>query len=49
MLAWVLAYAVVSELVQALLLTERSGDLLDVLADAVGAAAGWALARRLRA
>ena len=47
LLAAVLAYAAVSELVQALLLTERSGDLWDLLADAVGAVVGWLLARRL--
>ena len=47
-LAAVLVYAVASEVVQALLLTERSGDPLDVLADAAGATAGWVLARRLR-
>ena len=46
-LAGVLAYATVSELVQALLLSRRSGDLWDLLADAVGAALGWLLARRL--
>ena len=42
----VLGYAVGSEVVQALLLAERSGDAWDVLADAVGAAAGWHLVRR---
>ena len=41
-----LAYAVGSELVQAALLAERSGDAWDVLADAVGAVAGWLLVRR---
>ena len=46
-LAGVLVYAVLSEVVQAALLAERSGDLLDVLADAVGAALGWVLAVRL--
>jgi VanZ family protein len=45
-LAAVLAYAVVSELVQALLLPRRSGDLLDVVADVLGALAGWWLAGR---
>lgn len=37
----VAAYAVVSELVQGLLLAERSGDPLDALADLVGATLGW--------
>ena len=46
-LAAVLAYAAVSELAQALLLSRRSGDLWDLLADALGAVAGWLLARRL--
>jgi VanZ family protein len=41
LLAAVAGYAVVSELVQALVLAERSGDVLDVLADLVGALAGW--------
>ena len=41
-----LAYAVASELVQAGLLAERSGDVRDLLADAVGAVAGWVLVRR---
>jgi VanZ family protein len=45
-LAAVLTYAVVSELVQALLLSRRSGDLLDAVADVVGGAAGWWLAGR---
>ncbi len=43
----VAAYAPVSELVQGLLLTTRSGDPWDVLADLVGVAGGWLLARRL--
>lgn len=38
-----LGHAVVSELVQAGLLTQRSGDPWDVVADAVGAALGVAL------
>ena len=42
----VLGYAVGSELVQGLLLAERSGDAWDVLADGVGAVAGWQLVRR---
>ena len=45
-LSVVLAYAGGSEVVQGLLLAERSGDAWDVLADAVGAAAGWQLVRR---
>lgn len=44
----VLAYAPASEAVQALLLADRSGDLLDVVADVVGALVGWWLAPRLR-
>ena len=43
----VAAYAPVSELVQGLLLTTRSGDPYDVVADLLGVAAGWLLARRL--
>ena len=43
----VLAYAAVSEVVQALVLSRRSGDLWDLLADVVGAALGWWAARRL--
>ena len=42
----VLAYAVLSEIVQAELLTRRSGDLLDVVADGAGALLGWRVARR---
>lgn len=42
----VLVYAALSELVQAALLARRSGDVLDLLADAAGACAGWELARR---
>ena len=45
----VLVYAALSEVVQALLLSRRSGDLADLLADAVGAVAGWLLAARLTA
>ena len=45
-LAGLLAYAAVSELVQALLLSGRSGDLLDLLADALGVVGGWLLAGR---
>jgi VanZ family protein len=46
-LAAVAAYAVVSELVQGVLLSSRSGDPYDVVADLLGAAAGWLLATRL--
>ena len=42
----VVAYAVLSELVQALALSRRSGDLLDLVADLAGAALGWYVARR---
>ena len=45
-LALVLGYAAASEVVQASLLAERSGDGWDVLADAVGAVAGHQLVRR---
>ena len=45
-LAVVLAYAVASEVVQAVLLAERSGDDWDVLADGVGAVVGWLAVRR---
>jgi VanZ family protein len=45
-LASVLGYAVASEVVQAVLLAERSGDAWDVLADVVGAVVGWHLVRR---
>jgi VanZ family protein len=44
----VAGYAVLSELVQALVLSGRSGDLLDVVADLGGAALGWWLAGRRR-
>jgi VanZ family protein len=44
-LAGVLLYAACSEVVQALLLAERSGDAADLLADAVGALGGWQLVR----
>ena len=43
----VVLYAVVSEVVQAVLLSRRSGDLLDVVADLRGVALGWWLVGRL--
>lgn len=43
-----LAYAVVSEVVQGLLLSTRSGDPYDVVADVLGALLGWLLTARLR-
>ena len=45
MLATVAAYAVLSEIVQAVLLPDRSGDPFDALADTTGALLGWLLAR----
>jgi VanZ family protein len=42
----VLGYGALSEVVQAELLLGRTGDLLDLAADAAGAAAGWWLAHR---
>ena len=47
LLAAVVGYAVLSEVVQGALLSGRSGDPYDVVADLVGAAAGWLLAGRL--
>ena len=47
-LAAVAAYAPLSELVQGLLLSGRSGDPVDVVADLCGVALGWTAARRLR-
>jgi VanZ family protein len=38
-----LAYGALSEVVQWLALPHRSGDVLDVLADSVGALLGWLL------
>ena len=43
----VAAYAPFSEFVQALALSGRSGDPLDVAADLTGAALGWVWGRRL--
>ena len=45
-LAAVVAYAVLSEVVQAALLRTRSGDLLDLVADLVGVGLAVALPRR---
>ena len=45
----VAAYAVLSEVVQGLALPRRSGDVLDVLADLAGVAAGWVAAGRVAA
>lgn len=46
-LGLVAAYAVVSEIVQGALLTDRSGDPYDVVADLLGALLGWWVAGRL--
>jgi len=46
LLGAVVGYAVLSEVVQAALLSQRSGDPYDVVADVVGAAAGWFLVGR---
>jgi ABC-type Fe3+-siderophore transport system permease subunit len=46
-LVGVAVYAVASELVQGALLDSRSGDPYDVLADLLGALAGWRLAGHL--
>ena len=43
----VAAYAVASEVAQAVLLTSRSGDAYDVVADLLGAVVGWLVAGRL--
>lgn len=42
-----LAHAVVSEVVQHLWLSGRSGDVWDVVADVLGVALGWAVGSRL--
>jgi VanZ family protein len=47
LLGAVAAYAVLSEVAQAVLLPNRSGDVLDLLADLAGALLGWLLARWL--
>lgn len=49
LLAAVLAYAALSEVVQGVALARRSGDLLDLLADSLGALLGWVVAGRLLA
>ena len=41
LLAFLAVYAVGSELVQAVVLPDRSGDAYDVVADLVGASVGW--------
>ena len=41
LLVLVSAYAVGSEVVQAVALDERSGDVVDVVADLLGAGLGW--------
>ena len=46
-LALVAVYAVVSEVVQAVALAERSGDPVDVVADLLGAGLGWLAAGRV--
>jgi VanZ family protein len=46
-LPWVLLYAGVSEVLQAVLPIHRDGDILDALADCTGALIGWRVARRL--
>lgn len=43
-----LLYGATSELVQGVALPDRTGDLLDLLADAVGATAGWLVAGPMR-
>jgi len=46
-LLWLLfGYAVLSEVIQAVLLPGRSGDVVDVFADIGGAALGWLVAER---
>ena len=45
-LALVLAYGVLSEVLQAVLPIGRDGGAADALADAVGASVGWLAARR---
>ena len=46
-LLWlVFGYAALSEVIQALVLPGRSGDVVDVLADVAGASLGWLIAER---
>ncbi len=46
-LLWlVFGYAAVSEVIQAVVLPSRSGDVVDVLADIAGASLGWLVAER---
>ena len=47
LLALVVGYAVLSEVVQGVFLPMRSGDALDALADTGGVLLGWPLAARL--
>lgn len=47
LLAALVAYAVGSEVVQGLLLPERSGNPLDVVADLVGVALAWVVLGRV--
>ncbi|WP_078344292.1 VanZ family protein [Mycobacteroides chelonae] len=47
-LAWVLAFAACSEVIQALWVPRRDGSLLDVLADAVGMLMGLWLWQKIR-
>jgi VanZ family protein len=44
-LVLVVAYAGVSEVIQGIALEDRSGDVLDVVADLAGAGLGWAVTR----
>jgi VanZ family protein len=45
-LVLVAAYAGVSEVVQGIALEDRSGDVLDVVADLAGAGLGWTVTGR---
>ncbi|MBA0049239.1 VanZ family protein [Mycobacteroides sp. LB1] len=47
-LAWVLAFAACSEVIQALWIPHRDGSLLDLLADAVGLLTGLLLWQKVR-
>ncbi len=46
LLGAVVGYAVLSEVAQGALLSGRSGDPYDVVADVLGAVAGWLVASR---